>query len=65
MSKYIGLRDAANLAGVSYETARQAILKGYLRAKKFGKGWLIEDEDFNEYVDKLSAVYGSEGSEDE
>jgi len=46
----IRARTAAKLSGVTWRTLLRRISKGDLRATKVGQTWLIDREDFREFM---------------
>lgn len=59
MPKYINTATAAERAGYqNTSTIRRAILNGWLKATKpGGHDWLIEEKDFQKWVDAKQPVY--------
>lgn len=59
MPNYISAKEAA--ARAEYKdasTIRRAILNGWLKGKKLGgRDWLIDEKDFQKWIDLGSPVY--------
>lgn len=50
-----GFREIAESAGLSIAFIRDEHRRGVLRARRFGKRWLVLDEDLQNYLERGSA----------
>ena len=58
MPKFISTKEAAERAEYKdSSTIRRAILNGWLKATKLGHDWLIDEKDFNKWLDADRPVY--------
>jgi excisionase family DNA binding protein len=48
---YYTIQEAADYLGVSYQTVRNYINKGYLKPSTFGKPYLIQKKDIDKMIE--------------
>lgn len=53
MSKFFSAADVARALGYNREYVARLIKQGKIPGTKFGKKWLVAEEDFKELLDRL------------
>ncbi len=50
-SEYLTVRSAADISGYNQQYLRRLLRKGVFRTRKIGQIWLIDQRDFNDYLE--------------
>jgi excisionase family DNA binding protein len=58
--KFLRVADVLEVLPVSEETVRNWIRQGKLKARKIGRDYFIDPDDFQEFLDKGSNTPGGE-----